>query len=82
MQTDHIYLLDVDDTLLDNDAVIEDLKRHLLEAFGDEGQRRYWDIFEDLWRELGYADYLGAFQRFRIERPRDPVFSSSRVLPV
>jgi FMN phosphatase YigB (HAD superfamily) len=73
MPSDLIYLLDVDDTLLDNDAVVEDLKRHLLEAFGAEGQQRYWDIFESLWRELGYADYLGAFQRFRIEHPGDPL---------
>jgi FMN phosphatase YigB (HAD superfamily) len=73
MTSDLIYLLDVDDTLLDNDAVVEDLKRHLLEAFGADGQQRYWDIFESLWRELGYADYLGAFQRFRIEHPGDPL---------
>jgi FMN phosphatase YigB (HAD superfamily) len=81
MQTDLVYLIDVDDTLLDNDAVIEDFKRHLLETFAAEGEQRYWDIFEDLWRELGYADYLGALQRFRIERPRDPhVWRASLVL--
>jgi FMN phosphatase YigB (HAD superfamily) len=68
---DLTYLIDVDDTLLDNDAVVEDLKRHLVEVAGADGMQRYWDIFEDLFRELGYADYLGAFQRFRIERPRD-----------
>jgi FMN phosphatase YigB (HAD superfamily) len=73
MPSDLIYLLDVDDTLLDNDAVVEDLKSHLIGAFGADGQQRYWDIFEGLWRELGYADYLGAFQRFRIEHPGDPL---------
>ncbi|HZR22833.1 MAG TPA: HAD family hydrolase [Vicinamibacterales bacterium] len=67
-----VYLLDVDNTLLDNDAVVEDLRRHLISRFGEDCQRRYWDIFEDLRRELGYADYLGALQRFRIEHPRDP----------
>ena len=66
------FLLDVDNTLLDNDAVVEDLRRHLISAFGEECQRRYWVIFEDLRRELGYADYLGALQRFRLENPRDP----------
>jgi FMN phosphatase YigB (HAD superfamily) len=71
MPTDVTYLIDVDDTLLDNDAVAEDLKRHLLEAVGAEGGQRYWAIFEDLWHELGYADYLGAFQRLRVERPDD-----------
>src|SRR5436309_9676376 len=67
-----VYLLDVDNTLLDNDAVTEDLRRHLRSAFGDECQRRYWDLFEELRRELGYADYLGALQRYRLEHPRDP----------
>src|SRR5712671_5744114 len=67
-----VYLIDVDNTLLDNDAVIEDLKRHLIDAFGVESEQRYWAIFEELRRELGYADYLGALQRYRIERPRDP----------
>ena len=66
-----VYLLDVDNTLLDNDKVTEDLRRHLRDAFGDECERRYWEIFEQLRRELGYADYLGALQRYRVERPRD-----------
>ncbi len=67
-----VFLLDVDNTLLDNDSVIDDLKRHLLETFGAEREQRYWDIFEELRSELGYADYLGALQRYRIEQPRDP----------
>jgi FMN phosphatase YigB (HAD superfamily) len=69
---DVVFLLDVDNTLLDNDAVIEDLRRHLSGTFGAECEQRYWSIFEQLRSELGYADYLGALQRFRIERPRDP----------
>ena len=69
---DLVYLIDIDNTLLDNDAVIADLRRQLLDAFGPEGEQRYWAIFEELWREHGYADYLGAFQRYRVERPRDP----------
>ena len=69
---DVVFLLDVDNTLLDNDAVVTDLRRHLVDAFGVERERRYWDIFEDHRRELGYADYLGALQRYRVEHPRDP----------
>ena len=69
---DTVFLLDVDNTLLDNDAVVEDLRRHLITAFGEQSERHYWEIFEQLRRELGYADYLGALQRFRIEHPRDP----------
>jgi FMN phosphatase YigB (HAD superfamily) len=69
---DVVFLLDVDNTLLDNDAVIEDLRRHLSEAFSAECEQRYWEIFEELRRELGYADYLGSLQRYRNEHPRDP----------
>ena len=67
-----VFLLDVDNTLLDNDRVTADLKRYLLEAVGAEREERYWAIFEELRSELGYADYLGALQRYRVERPRDP----------
>jgi len=69
--TETVFLLDVDNTLLDNDAVIEDLRRHLIEAFGPDCDRRYWELFEQLRTELGYADYLGALQRYRAERPRE-----------
>jgi hypothetical protein len=66
-----VFLFDVDDTLLDNDRVTEDLRRHLTQQVGPERQQRYWDFFEQLRSELGYADYLGALQRFRLEYPRD-----------
>lgn len=69
-----VFLLDVDNTLLDNDKVTADLKRHLEQAFGPERQERYWALFEELRKELGYADYLGTLQRYRIENPRDPHF--------
>jgi len=71
-RTDVVFLLDVDNTLLDNDRVEQDLRHHIKDAFGVEYQERYWDIFEQLRAELGYADYLGALQRYRIEHPRDP----------
>jgi hypothetical protein len=67
-----IFLFDVDNTLLDNDRVTSDLKRHLECEVGPERSRRYWEIFEQLRTEIGYADYLGALQRYRIEHPRDP----------
>ena len=69
-----MFLLDVDNTLLDNDRIIADLKQHLTQAFGAEREGRYWAIFESLRSELGYADYLGALQRYRVENPRDPHF--------
>ncbi|TMA94573.1 MAG: HAD family hydrolase [Deltaproteobacteria bacterium] len=67
-----VFLLDVDNTLIDNDRVAADLKRHLTREVGAERQERYWAIFEALRAELGYADYLGALQRYRVEHPRDP----------
>ena len=67
-----VFLFDVDNTLIDNDRVAEDLKRHLKEKVGAVSEQRYWDIFEKLRSELGYADYLGALQRYRVEQPREP----------
>jgi FMN phosphatase YigB (HAD superfamily) len=66
-----VFLLDVDNTLLDNDHVVADLRTHLTEEFGVESSNRYWEIFETLRSELGYADYLGALQRYRMERQCD-----------
>ena len=66
-----VFLFDVDNTLLDNDRVAADLKRHLQSRVGDGSAQRYWEIFEALRGELGYADYLGALQRYRVERPHD-----------
>lgn len=67
-----VFLFDVDNTLLDNDRVTADLKQHLEREVGNERQKCYWTIFEQLRKELGYADYLGALQRYRLEYPRDP----------
>lgn len=66
------FLLDVDNTLLDNDHVIADLGKHLADEFGDKERDRYWRIFEALRDELGYADYLGALQRYRMSATSDP----------
>ena len=67
-----VFLLDVDNTLLDNDRVQADLKRYLEREFGTESSNRYWAIFDQLRAELGYADYLGALQRYRVEATHDP----------
>src|SRR5688572_24650907 len=67
-----VFLFDVDNTLLENDRVTADLKRHLQREVGPERAQHYWSIFEQLRTELGYADCLGALQRYRIEYPRDP----------
>lgn len=67
-----VFFFDVDNTLLDNDRVIRDLRRHLERGVGQEHSDHYWKIFERLRDELGYADYLGALQRYRVEHPRDP----------
>jgi hypothetical protein len=62
-----VFLLDVDNTLLDNDRVIDDSRNHLLHTIGSPCADRYWALFEEIRSELGYADDLGALQRYRIE---------------
>jgi FMN phosphatase YigB (HAD superfamily) len=66
-----VFLVDVDNTLLDNDRIQDDLKRHLEREFGAKSRDRYWAILEALFVELGYRDYLGALQRYRAEHPQD-----------
>jgi len=76
-----VFLLDVDNTLLDNDRVTVDMRRFLEAEIGEDNTRRYWQIFEELRTELSYADYLGALQRYRTEDPRDlRVLNLSRFL--
>src|SRR5215472_16748259 len=64
-----VFLFDVDNTLLDNDRVAADLQRHLTSEIGAKGAQEYWRIFEQLRTELGYADYLGALQKYRAKHP-------------
>jgi len=66
-----VFLVDVDNTLLDNDRIQDDIKRHLDREFGVAARERYWTILEQLFADLGYRDYLGALQRYRVEHPRD-----------
>src|ERR1700726_1468722 len=66
-----VFLVDVDNTLLDNDGIQADLKRHLEREFGAACRDRYWAILEQLFAELGYRDYLGALQRYRVEHKED-----------
>ncbi|MDA3921586.1 MAG: haloacid dehalogenase-like hydrolase [Salinisphaera sp.] len=67
MTPDRVFLLDVDNTLVDNDRFVADLRRHLEHGFGTASAARYWAAFEALRAELGYADYLGALQRYRAD---------------
>jgi FMN phosphatase YigB (HAD superfamily) len=69
---DVVFLFDVDNTLLDNDQVQRDLSDHLATNFGHEARDRYWTLFEDLRSTLGYADYLGTLQRYRLEALHNP----------
>ncbi len=68
-------LFDVDDTLLDNDRFSQDLADRLRRDFEEVDADRYWELFERLRADLGYADYLGALQRFRLEHIHDPTLS-------
>jgi FMN phosphatase YigB (HAD superfamily) len=66
-----VFLIDVDNTLLDNDRIQDDIKRHLDREFGIPCRERYWAILDQLFTDLGYRDYLGALQRYRVEHPED-----------
>jgi phosphoglycolate phosphatase-like HAD superfamily hydrolase len=67
-----VFLFDVDNTLVDNDRIAADLRQYLTKEVGEGRQQEYWDIFEQLRAELGYADYLGALQRYRVKHLREP----------
>jgi hypothetical protein len=69
---DIVFLFDVDNTLLDNDQVQLDLHKHLETNYGTRARERYWELFEQLRAELGYSDYLGALERYRLEQLHDP----------
>ncbi|HEX7129282.1 MAG TPA: HAD family hydrolase [Rhodanobacteraceae bacterium] len=64
---DIVFLFDVDDTLLDNDGIKDDLGSHIESVFGVQGRKLYDGIYEDVRRDVDYADYLGAIQRFRLQ---------------
>jgi FMN phosphatase YigB (HAD superfamily) len=67
-----VFLFDVDNTLLDNDRFQDDLRQELERAHGERACARYWEVFEELRGELGYADYLGALERLRLQDLHDP----------
>src|SRR5262249_32425423 len=66
------FLFDVDNTLLDNDAVESEFRAYMIREAGEAAAGRYWEIFEQLRSGLGYADYLGALQRYRLDNLHDP----------
>jgi FMN phosphatase YigB (HAD superfamily) len=67
-----VFLFDVDNTLLDNDLVVKDLERYIETGFGIQSRKRYFAIIEELRAKVGYVDYLGALQRYRLEKACDP----------
>jgi FMN phosphatase YigB (HAD superfamily) len=67
-----VFLFDVDNTLVDNDRVQAHLKEHLAQTYGSGTRDRYWEILEQLREELGYVDYLGALERYRVEALHRP----------
>jgi len=69
-----VILFDVDNTLLDNDAIVADLRHHLEQVAGPKSVERYFQEFEEIREEMGYADYLGALQHYRAEDPYDADF--------
>ena len=64
---DIVFLVDVDNTLLDNDRLISDLMDHIAGEYGPTSRDRYSQILEEVRSRLGYVDYLGALQQYRLE---------------
>jgi FMN phosphatase YigB (HAD superfamily) len=64
---DIVFLIDVDNTLLDNDQLIADLMNHIASEYGAANRDRYSEILEAVRARLGYVDYLGALQQYRLE---------------
>ena len=64
---DIVFLVDVDNTLLDNDRLISDLMEHIATEYGAASRERYSQILESVRAQLGYVDYLGALQQYRLE---------------
>ena len=71
-KTTLVFLVDVDRTVLDDDRITNDLRRHLRKEVGPAGEQRYWQRLQRLHQRLGYADYLGALQHYRQSYPHDP----------
>ena len=69
--SDVVVLFDVDNTLLDNDRVQADLSAYLIADYGQDVRDRYFAIYDALFKELGYADYLGTVEKLRVERVHD-----------
>jgi hypothetical protein len=70
--SDIVFLVDVDNTLLDNDRLISDLMNHIAANYGAASRDRYSQILEDVRARLGYVDYLGALQQYRLEHLDEP----------
>ena len=69
---ERVFLFDVDNTLLNNDHVERDLRQHLSSYLSPEARDRFFQIFEEVRQECGYADYLGALEQYRLEALHDP----------
>ena len=68
-----VVCFDIDDTLLDNDQMEADLSEFLMKTFGANGRDRYHELFEATRSEFGYADFLGASERFRMDDIHEPL---------
>jgi FMN phosphatase YigB (HAD superfamily) len=66
-----VFLVDVDNTLLDNDRFRLDVREHVAAQLGEATRDLYWETQEGLFVDLGYRDYLRALQLAWLESGRD-----------
>jgi len=59
-----VFLFDVDNTLLDNDRSKADMQTGLLEILGEQGAKRFWELYEEVRAELDVVSYPQTLERF------------------
>ncbi len=62
-----VFLIDVDNTLIDNDAVKKDLDEHITVELGPALAARFWEIYEQARKERETVDIPLALSRLRTQ---------------
>ena len=66
-----VFLIDLDNTILDNDGVKQDIEAKMLEILGERLAERFWHYYEAVRKDLDYIDFFETMMRLRDENPTD-----------
>ncbi|MFN2465530.1 MAG: HAD family hydrolase [Candidatus Dormibacteria bacterium] len=64
-----VFLIDIDNTLIDNDRVKADMEAQIRQLAGPSGSEDFWNLYEEVREELDYVDLPITLARFRAQRP-------------